>query len=194
MSESAFQILTQAIGYVGLVFSVIAFQCKKHKNVMRAKTANEMFFALQYFLLGAYTGVAMNLVGSLRNMIFAKQVEKGKSTLPMRVVFSAAFIVFGILTWQSPMSLAVMLAKVVSTFAYGMKNTRAIRFLTLPTSACWLVYNYLSSSSAGVLCETFTLLSIITAIIRIELIEPRLKKRAAQTEEDRQTQETEVNG
>jgi len=182
MSESAFQILTQAVGYVGLVFGVIAFQCKKHKNVMLAKTANETFFALQYFLLGAYTGVAMNLIGSLRNMLFAKQVEKGKSTLPMRVVFSLAFVIFGIVTWQSPMSLAVMLAKVVSTFAYGMKNTRAIRFLTLPTSACWLIYNYLSSSSAGVICEAFTLLSIVTAIIRIELIEPWLNKRAKKKE------------
>ncbi len=178
MSDSVFEIVTQAIGYVGLVFSVIAFQCKKHKNVMLAKTANEMFFALQYFLLGAYTGVAMNLIGSLRNLIFAKQVERGRSTLPMRAVFSLAFVAFGLLTWQNPMSLAVILAKVVSTVAYGMKNTRAIRFLTLPTSTCWLIYNYLSSSSAGVLCEAFTLLSIITAIIRIELIEPRLKKRA----------------
>ena len=178
MSEQAFQILTQIIGYVGVLFVVIAFQCKKHKHVIVLKTTNELIFALQYLLLGAYTGVAMNLIGSLRNFIFVAQVEKGKSTRAAQVVFSLFFIAFGIATWQGPISVAVIAAKIVTTVAYGIKNTRVIRFLTLPTSICWLFYNVVAGSSAGVLCEAFTSLSIVTAIIRIELIEPILRRRA----------------
>lgn len=183
MDKTTFAILAQVVGYIGLIFGVIAFQCKKHKNVMIAKTTNELIFAVQYAMLGAYTGTAMNIIGSLRNIIFAVQVQKGRSTRLMQVMFSLFFAVFGLLTWQGPISLAVIGAKVVTTVAYGMKNTRVIRFLTLPTSACWLIYNYLSNSSAGVICEAFTLLSIITAIIRIELVEPRLKKKAESSKE-----------
>ena len=178
MDETTFAIMTQVVGYIGLLFGIITFQCKKHKNVMLTKTANELIFAVQYAMLGAYTGMAMNIIGSLRNLIFAAQVEKGKSTWSMRVVFGLFFAVFGLLTWQGPLSLAVIGAKVVTTVAYGMKNTRVIRFLTLPTTICWLIYNYISNSSAGVICEVFTLISIVIAIIRIELIEPRLQKRS----------------
>ncbi|MBR2019600.1 MAG: YgjV family protein [Clostridia bacterium] len=179
MSEQALAILIQVIGYIGVLFVVIAFQCKTHKRVIVLKTTNELIFALQYFLLGAYTGVAMNLVGSLRNFIFVAQVEKGKSTRVAQVVFSLFFVVFGILTWQGPISIAVIAAKLVTTIAYGLKNTRLIRFLTLPTSICWLIYNVVANSSAGVLCEAFTSLSILTAILRIELIEPWVQKRKA---------------
>ena len=179
MSETTFYVLTQIVGYVGLSFSVIAFQCKKHKNVMLAKTTNEFIFAIQYLMLGAYTGMAMNLISSLRNLIFARQVEKGKSTLSMQILFSVFFTVFGLLTWQGPMSIAVIIAKVVTTVAYGIKNTRVIRVLTLPTGICWMIYNYISHSTAGVLCEAFNLISIITAMIRIELIEPIIQKKRA---------------
>ena len=70
----------------------------------------------------------------------------------------------------------------MTTVAYGIKNTRIIRILTLPTSTCWLIYNYLSGSSAGVICEILSLVSIITAMIRIELIEPLLKRKSNKTE------------
>lgn len=182
MTETTLYILTQIIGYVALGFGALAFQCKKHKNVMLAKTANELFFCVQYFLLGAYTGMAMNLVSSLRNLIFARQVEKGKSTRSMQILFSVFFVIFGLLTWQGTISIIIILAKIVTTVAYGIKNTRIIRALTLPTSTCWLIYNYLSGSGAGVICEILSLVSIITAMIRIELIEPLLKRKSNKTE------------
>ena len=66
-----YDIIIQSIGGIGLLCAVIAFQCKKHKNVMLFRTLNEMFFAIQYLCLASYTGVAMNLIGSVRNIIFA---------------------------------------------------------------------------------------------------------------------------
>lgn len=169
-------IIAQILGYIGLACTVVAFQCKKHNAVMILKTSNEFFFAMQYFLLGTYTGMAMNLVSSARNLIFAQLIKKGKSTLPFQILFCIFFIAAGILTWQSWISLLIILAKLLTTVVYGMKNTKIIRFGTVPTSIFWLVYNFTCHSSAGVLCEIFALVSITTAIIRIDIIEARKKK------------------
>lgn len=117
-----FNIIVQVIGYVGLIFSVIAFQCKEHNKVMCFKTANELIFAFQYVLLGAYTGCAMNLVGSTRNLIFAHRVKHEKSTFALQILFSIAFIVFGIFTWQGPISIMIIAAKIGTTIAYGIKK------------------------------------------------------------------------
>ena len=165
-----YDIIIQSIGGIRLLCAVIAFQCKQHKNVMLFRTLNEIFFAIQYFCLASYTGVAMNLIGSVRNIIFAIHVKKEKSTLIWQILFSFMFIVIGILTTNGIVSVMVILAKVVTTIAYSLKNTKYIRLLTLPTSICWLVYNIVCNSFAGILCEVFTICSIITAIIRIDII------------------------
>lgn len=77
-------IIAQIFGFAGLACSVSAYQCKKHKSVMILKTSNEMLFAFQYFFLGTYTGMAMNIISSVRNLTFSYLVKKEKNTLPFR--------------------------------------------------------------------------------------------------------------
>ena len=168
-NSAMYNVFVQGTGVLGIIASIISFQCKKHKNIMIFRTANEMLFAVQYFFLGAYTGVAMNVFGSLRNMVFMDMVKKDKNTMIMRYVFSGIFLLFIALTWEGSKSLLSGLAKVTSTFAYGSSNTRVVRIMILLTSTSWLIYNLIVGSYAGFLCELFTIVSIITAIIRIDL-------------------------
>jgi len=166
----------QLLGMLGFAASLIAFQCKKHKPIVVLRTVNELVFALQYFLLGAYTGTAMNLLGSVRNLIFTKQVDRGRSTRGTMVLFSALFFVFGLLTWQGPKSLLIIAAKVLSTVAYGNKNPAMIRLLVLITSSAWLIYNASIYSYAGVISEAFTIGSILIGMVRLDIL-PFLRKR-----------------
>lgn len=169
------QIIIQAIGGLGIIASIIAFQTKKHNQILLFKTLNEFLFAIQYFLLGAYTGMAMNLVGCVRNIIFTKQVEKGKKTIISVILFSILFTVFGIVTWGGAKSLLIIVAKVLSTVAYSNKNTTVVRGIILITSISWLIYNVCVFSIAGILCEAFTLISLVVGIIRFDII-PYVKR------------------
>lgn len=170
-----FDIFVQALGVVGIIFTIVSFQCRNHKPLMICRTGNELFFAVQYVLLGAYTGAAMNVIGCIRNMLFAKMVEKGKSTILIRFIFSGLFLIFSIFTWSGIKSILVGVAKVVSTFAYGSANTGFIRILILLTSITWFAYNFIVHSYAGCLCEFLSICSIIIGIIRIDI--PNAKKK-----------------
>lgn len=161
-----FDVLVQGVGVLGIVASVVGFQCKKHKSIMISRTLLELLFAVQYGLLGAFTGMAMNIFGCVRNIIFAKLVEKGKSTMPLRFVFSAAFVAFAICTWDGAKSILVGVAKVVSTFAYGSPSTGVVRVLILCTSITWCFYDFTVGSLAGVICEALTTISIIVSLFR----------------------------
>lgn len=172
-----FQILVQGIGFVGIIASVISFQFKTHKNVITFRTINELLFAVQYFMLGAYTGFVLGVVGCIRNFIFIYEVEHEKSTVVPQTVFCIIFTLLGIIVWQGPISILTIFAKNMSTIAYGIRNTTKIRMITLITSVCWLIYNAHVMSIAGVMCETFTSISIVSALIRIDVM-PRLKKSA----------------
>ena len=174
-----FQIVVNVIGALGIIASIISFQCKKHGAVVTFRTVNELLFAVQYLLLGAYTGMAMNLIGCVRNTIFTHMVKKGKNTFAVCIVFSVLFTAFSIATWSGPKSILIGAAKVISTFAYGNKNTTIVRLLILITSSTWLFYNLCVGSYAGVLCEAFTLCSIVVGIIRIDIVGRRRGEKAA---------------
>ena len=168
-------LIIQGLGAIGIIASIISFQCKNHKKILLFRTLNEFFFGIQYFLLGAYTGMATNFVGCVRNVIFSKRVENKKSTRITIALFSIFFTAFGILTWQGVKSILVIAAKLLSTIAYGNKNETVVRSVIFVTSTCWLVYNVAAGSAAGVLCEAFTLCSLIVGILKYDVL-PRVKK------------------
>lgn len=163
-------IIIQLIGCLGIVASVISFQCKKHNSILFFRTLNEFIFSIQYFLLDAYTGMTMNLIGCVRNVVFTKEISKNKKTTASTIFFSILFFVFGLVFWQGYKSILIIIAKVLSTLAYGNKNTAFVRGVILTTSVSWLIYNYCVFSIAGVLCESFTILSLIVGIIRLDII------------------------
>lgn len=163
-------LFVQLIGFIGILAGVFSFQCKKHGSILFFRTLNEALFALQYFFLGAYTGMVVNLIGCVRNVIFTKLVAKGKKTTAWIVLFSIMFIIFGISTWQGPLSILVIFAKTLSTVAYGNKNPSVVRGITFVTSTSWIIHNACVSSVAGILSDSFTMVSVIVGVIRFDLI------------------------
>ena len=71
-------IIIQIIGVLALTANFVSFQVKKHRHILFFRTVNEGLFILQYFLLGAFSGSVLNIVGCVRNIIFAKQVIHNK--------------------------------------------------------------------------------------------------------------------
>lgn len=164
------KIVIQAIGGLGVLASVISFQCKKHRSILFFRGLNEFIFAIQYFLLGAYTGMIADLVGCVRNVVFTNQVERGKKTTVSSIIFCIIFVAFGLVFWQGAKSLLTIFAKVLSTLAYGNKNPTVVRSVILVTGVSWLIYNSLVFSLAGIACEAFTIVSICIGIIRLDLL------------------------
>ncbi len=182
------EIIAQGIGYIGLVMCILSFQFKKHKTVLLFRTLSEPFFAAQYLLMGAYTGCAACLLGVVRNLVFTRVVEKGRSTLPWQILFGAVYTLAGILTWEGPLSLFVITAKLISTVAYGISDTMIVRIMSLPASFCWMAYNIICFATAGILTEIISEISIVVGFIRLDV--PRIKaaraeKKAALSEERR---------
>lgn len=160
------KIFIQIIGAAGALFAFAAYQNNNHKRIMLCKTASEGAFALQYIFLDAYTGVAMNLLGCIRNLVFAALVKRRKPTAAGIVVFSLLMAGLGALTWAGPISLLAVAGKLFSTLAYGMKNPRLVRLLTIPSSLCWIVYDAICFSLAGIFTESLAIASIFVAEIR----------------------------
>lgn len=180
----------QAIGFLAIAFNLIAVQFNSHNVIVWLKTIGSFLFGVQYFLLSAFTGVVMEAIGWIRNIIFIQLVKHHKNTKPWIFFFSLLTIITGTititLTWENSLiavkwltddyifaviltvgiSILSIIAKVLSTIAYGIDDAHKIRMINIPTCSCWVVYNFVALSLAGILNEVMTFCSITIAEIR----------------------------
>ncbi len=166
---SALNIAIELLGLGGIITSVMSLQYKEHGKLMFLRAVNEFLFSLQYFLLKAYNGMAMNIVGFIRDIVFKEMVKKGKNTIKARISFSAVFVVAGILTFDGFKTVVSTAAKVISSCLYGSSNTKVTRIGVVFTSACWIFYNLAVRSYAGAFCDALTLVSALIGIYRLDI-------------------------
>ena len=163
-------IAAQAIGFVAMALLVYSFQKNTQKGILKLQMASESLWVVHYLLIGAYTGMALNFVGVARCYVYANRETKkwaGKSCVP--VLFFVISVAACALTWNGPASLLPMTSVCLSSFVLWSKNPRIIRFFSVPSCACWLIFNIISGSYAGVLTEILNIASIAVGIARYDI-------------------------
>ena len=150
----------QIIGFIGLALSIVAFQFKKHQNIVLLKLSSELVFSIQYILLGAWTGAVLDFISVIRNFLFYKFVKKDISTTPVIIAFGLFVVITGFVTFDGFMSL--------TTISYGMKKEKWLRLITLPSCILWIIYNLFVGSYAGALTDLMTLVSLLVAMYKFD--------------------------
>ncbi len=161
----------QLIGYLGMACAFISYQCKKNSTYFIFQASCSVFFALQFALLGGWSGFFLNLFSIARGLILGagKKLHKWY----FLALIEASFILSSVLAvavFAEPWWIALILfvAQGGGTFAMWTHDGKKIRitqfFLISPL---WLFHNsYYAFSIGGILCETFNMISVIISFIR----------------------------
>jgi hypothetical protein len=170
--------LVQGIGMVGLIFAIISFQNNKRLLILLFLGVAQMCFIAHFALLGVWTAAAMNIVGSTRTFFFIFRGKKKwmDSDLVM-YTFVLLFFLAGILSWQNWLSLLPILAMVIETIGVWQKDPRKIRFIVIIPRPLWITFNAIYHSYPGVLTEFFVITSLVTGIVRFDILPWVRKKR-----------------
>ncbi|MBQ7381200.1 MAG: YgjV family protein [Clostridia bacterium] len=163
-------VLIQSVGWLALVCSAISFQQKKRVAILLWQATATLVSSIYLFLLGAYEGACLDLLSFVGKMIFSKGGAVLRVPLSVwRIVFLAAMLVAGVLTWADIYSLLAILASCLSVLALSMKNPTHIRIISLFVGPCWIVYNWIYHAYPSILMECIALTSIIIGIIRYDI-------------------------
>lgn len=152
----------QILGWVSALLMCLSYQCKEHKKLLVAQTASTICICVSYCLLGAWSGMLLNIVCILRNLIIYKKDIKIFSYPFWPYVLAGVMVVVGALSWQGPMSLLMIVALGVNTLFIYFPNVQNLRKSILVTSTMVIIYNVYYSVWGGVMNE---LISIISAVI-----------------------------
>ena len=163
------EVLTQIIGIAAMIFSVFSFQMNRHKHIMIMQILATSLFGLQYFLLGAYTGMAVDAVAVVRGIVFYNKDKKWASSNIWIAVFIIMFIVSGIFTWQEPSSLLMTGAMILNTFSFSFTKPKLVRSTILISSPLVLIYNIITGSIGGIINEICVELSSVVGLLRYDV-------------------------
>lgn len=160
-----YDIIAQSIGIIGAVLIIGSYQCKKNKSLVFTQFLGSSCFVINYLMLSAYTGCFMNATGSLRNLIFLSGQKARKIWI---LVLICLLLISGtVITWGGFLSLLPFLGMFSVTIAMYSDNGKYIRMAQLfISSPCWLIYNFMSGTIGGVICEVFVIASTVISIIR----------------------------
>lgn len=160
--------LAQAVGAVGVAAFLLSFQVKSNKGLLGLQMLANALFAAQFVLLGAFSGCLSMGALILRNFFIAfREKYRWAGRREWLYLFLLLILACNLYTWSGPVSLLPLAAAAGSTIGYWQDNARAYRTANLfCASPCWLLYDLLVGSYAGVLNETIALVSILSSIIR----------------------------
>lgn len=165
-----YNIITQLIGFIGLMFAFICFQQNDYKKIRIFQIIIGIFFTIHFFMLGAYTGCVLNFISLLRAIVyFYKDDKKWASNKWWIFVFLSAFVFSTMLTWKNIWDILPLIGCFVLTFVLYVDSAKFTRLAIWPSSVVWIIYNFISGSIAGLVTELFNLSSIIIGIIRHDI-------------------------
>lgn len=177
---STAQLIAQLFGLAATFIMVSSFQVKDRRRLLTLQMLGSLTFGLQFLLLGAYTGVAMNIVGVIRAIIFS-QDKKWTRHIGLPIGFCLIFIAATALSWEGAISVLPCLAMLLATVSQWLKRPVMIKLVTLPAAPCWIVYNIVNKAYTGTLTEAIVGISIIVGLVRCDLI-PYIKAKRAHTD------------
>ena len=166
-------ILSQIFIIINYVFLGISYHSKDYKKILFLNMFALIFACLSYICLKAYTGLVMEMVAILRNILFIINEKKnGKSKdITKNEIYMLLFIylitfILTIFTYNDFLSLMSVIATIIYTYSIWQRNTRVYKILGIPVSLIWIIYNIYIRSIFGIILEIFLVVVEIIGVIR----------------------------
>ena len=165
MKEILFYI-GQGFGILTVLLGFLNYQAKTRKSLLIIHLSTTLCFALHYGLIGAFAGMAMNLVGAVRDTTFAVIEKRRKVNRLYTIGFAIIMAIMGILSWEAWYSILVVIALTVNSYAMSFTNPNDLRKSILITSPMVLIYDILAHAYGGMVYEIVALVSVIIGLYR----------------------------
>lgn len=161
------------VSQVFVIFAVLTFGfsylTKDKKKIMILVTMTSLFYGVEYFLLGALSGVAVNIISIIRNVWFYINAKNNKkNSVWILIILSALLVILGIITYTNIFSIIPIVATIMFTYSVWQDNNKVYKYMAVPMSIMWIVYNFICGSILGVIAESVILIFEIVGIMRYE--------------------------
>ena len=172
------EIIAQIVGILAMLFNILSYQGKKQKTVIALQLIGGALFAVNFLMLGALVGGILNILATIRAVVFLFKEKLKADRLPWLISFITAYIAVYVLNFTlfgkepTAFNLIVEVLPVIGMLAlnigFMLKNASDVRKCGLVSSPAWLIYNIIVGSWGAIACEALTLISIFVGMLRYD--------------------------
>lgn len=162
------KVISDILGILGILITVIVYQQKKRESLLISKLVLDLVWLLHYCFISAYSGAAVAAIAAFRELVYVKRDRNNPKGIVWLPIFIVVAIVCTVLTWNNMFSLFTCLASCIAVVSFFIGNPKLSRILAFPVSACMLTYDVACGSIAGVINESFAMISSLVGIIRYD--------------------------
>lgn len=164
-------VAAQIIGIVAVALYMLSFQLKKRQNIVFTVCLSNLLYVLQYILLGAFSGAALDGLSTVSSFFSAKKNSpkfKRFSKLTAYIMMGLILIV-GVsisLIQKRWLELLPILGCLFQTGSLWFEDEQTIRKLSLAGAPFWLIYNFVSMAYGATIGSVLMIISAIIGLIR----------------------------
>jgi hypothetical protein len=151
------QWLGYLFGAIGILLEWRAYWLHSGSSFRRWSAAGAVFWAAQYFLLGAKTAALTMACTALRTLS-SEGLASSRYRHFAALAFSALFTLLTIFSWQGTVSLLPAFAVLNTSLALFYLDNRGMRLALLASSLAWMVNDVLWQAWPALLAETVAVL------------------------------------
>lgn len=160
--------IAQILGLTALIFMCLSYQKNNKKEFLSVQIIANIFYGLQYLLLGAFSALSTNIVSIVRTSLFYKyETTNKKISFSILVVFEVLIIILGIITFEHYHSIIPIFIACIYTYGTWQKNLKLTYFIGIIASILWIFYNFIVGAYVSILGSIIELISSLFGFIKI---------------------------
>ncbi|MBR6566694.1 MAG: YgjV family protein [Spirochaetaceae bacterium] len=175
LGMTVMEFIGQVFGLIAVIISFVAYQMPTQKKILFMNLLVTIAILLNYAFIGAVTGMMLNVVCVIRNLIFMNREKKIFSYkfypyLLMVIIGGLSFF-----TSEGAYSILITIGLIINTFALSLTNPQATRYCMAISCSFIFSYNIFVFSIGGMINEAVAIISSVLGIIRFRRAAKTLK-------------------
>lgn len=166
MENGVAWMIGQGFGILAIVLGFVSYQVRTQRQILFMQSMVAVVFSVHYFLIGAYSGMAMNGINIIRNIAYDYRTRKGIGSKLIPIGFVVLQAIACACTWESWYSVFVLLGICINSYCMSFSDPQKVRKSILVTSPLVLAYDAFAQSVGGLIYETVAFLSAFIGILR----------------------------
>ena len=164
--ENHLFLIGQIFGVIAVILGFITYQIRTQKALLFVQTVTALVFVIHYLLIGAVSGMVLNIVAMIRNLVYSRRDLKLFSGKWWPIAFAVIMGITGMLFWQDWYSVFVVAGLVINSVCMSFKDPQKIRKSILVSSPLVLIYDAFALSFGGIIYESAAIVSAVIGIVR----------------------------
>ena len=164
-------LIAQIIGILAVTTYLLSYQLKQRKHIIVVNATGSALYVLQYVLLGALEGAAIDVFAALGAIIAHNKDKKfiAKHKVLVIVLLNLAFLATGVVLYKNIFSLFPIAGAMLQTSALWLTCEKKIRLVSFLGTPFWLIYNFTCQAYGSAFGSILCIISIGSAIYRYDI-------------------------